>query len=193
MQKVSFITNSCKKLPERLIYNTKNNSYFKERETARIFDTKKSIILGEIITEPANFTCFRTKFPAVKSLSIIKLRAYIRNKGVGTDLLNFAKRRSHQKGCEGRMHLISSDCYDNENPPHVFYRKYGFTSHETNKLKEIDSHIATDKPEYFLFEELGMFYPPDTHKGEVIKKDIDKTTLDCENTLKKFIKSLFSK
>lgn len=196
MLKVNYITKPYKRIPDRLIFNTKKEyplCPIFNREIARVIEIRKSRILGEIITEPVTSDIFGTQSPPVKSLSIVKLKSFVRNEGVGTDLLNFAKRLSVEKGCEGRIHLVSSDCYDKENPPHVFYRKFGFTSHETEKLRDIDSQIATGTPEYFIFEDLGMFYPPEKFRHEFKKKDIDKDAVDCKNILKNFIKSLFSK
>ena len=41
--------------------------------------------------------------------------------------MDFAKARSYQKGCEGRIFLTSDiNTMESKIPPHIFYRKQGF-------------------------------------------------------------------
>lgn len=165
MPTINYITRPTK-LPERLIYKTRQeysilNEAFKDREIARIFEPRTSKVLGQVIFEPTDsFTYFGRSSTPVSSLGIVNLKAYVRNQNVGTDLLNFCKNQSYEKGCKGKMHLVSSDCYDEDFPPHTFYRKYGFDSFEKEKLNSIDSQIHTGYPEYFYFGDITMFYTP---------------------------------
>lgn len=69
-----------------------------------------------------------------QSFLVEKLFAYKRNCGVGTALINIAKKESVRNFCTGNVHLISSSMYDRANPPHIFYRKQGFDFNEYCKV-----------------------------------------------------------
>ena len=115
-----------------------------------MFSSKTGEYLGEMITYPQDFYYFNLEVPGVRSLYIDYLKVFKRNEGLGK-----------QKGLNGRLHLISSDCYDKANPPHVFYRKYGFDSRNVDKLKELDNAISQPKHK-FSFNNIAMFFPPKT-------------------------------
>ena len=151
---------SSKNLPEYLFYSKTLNKK-KSLEIHRMISTKTSEYLGEMITHPQDFYYFNLEIPRVRSLYIDYLKVFKRNEGLGTKFLDFAKTISKQKGLNGRLHLISSDCYDKANPPHVFYRKYGFDSRNIDKLKEVDDAISQPKHK-FSFNDIAMFFPPKT-------------------------------
>lgn len=154
-----------KQPPEILIYcckQTENNSVYK------MAHTKTGNYIGEMIVHKQKFHYFAMETPGVDSLSIDYLKVFKRNQGFGTKFLNFAKSLSYEKGCNGNMHLISSACYDKGNPPHIFYRKYGFDSKNTKKLNEIDKAIITGKKNEFQFDSIGMFFPAKSQIGEAL-------------------------
>lgn len=150
-------------------------------ESHRMINTKTGEYLGEIITYPQDFYYFNLEAPGVRSLYIDCIKVFKRYKGLGTQFLNFAQVISKQKGCNGRLHLISSDCYDKTNPPHTFYRKYGFDSRETKKLKEVDYAISNSKHK-FSFNNIAMYFP----QKPQIKKILPNTEL-LHTTLKQYI------
>lgn len=151
---------SPKKLPEFLFYSRTLNKE-KSLYYHRMFSFKTGEYLGEMITHPQDFYYFNLEVPGVRSLYIDYLKVFKPNEGLGTKFLDFAKTISKQKGLNGRLHLISSDCYDKANPPHVFYRKYGFDSRNVDKLKELDNAISQPKHK-FSFNNIAMFFPPKT-------------------------------
>lgn len=152
---------STKKLPEYLFYSQILNKE-KSIVSHRMLSTKTGEYLGEMITYPQDFYYFNLEVPGVRSLYIDYIKVFKRNEGLGTKFLDFAKAISKQKSLNGRLHLISSDCYDKEKPPHVFYRKYGFDSSNINKLKEVDDAISQPNHKFF-FNNIAMFFPPKTH------------------------------
>lgn len=152
------LSNCSKKIPEYLFYSQTLNKE-KSIESHRMINSKTGKYLGEIITYPQDFYYFNLEVPGLRSLYIDRLSVFNRNKGFGTKFLNFARVVSKQKGCNGRLHLISSDCYDKEKPPHIFYRKYGFDSRDLKKLEEVDDAISQPNKK-FTFNSIAMFFPP---------------------------------
>lgn len=152
------LSNCTKKLPEYLFYSQTLNKE-KSIESHKMLNTKTGEYLGKMITYPHDFYYFNLEVPGVRSLYIDCLKVFNRNEGLGTKFLDFAKVLSKQKGCNGRLHLISSDCYDKEKPPHIFYRKYGFDSRDVKKLKEVDAAISNSNNK-FTFNDIAMFFPP---------------------------------
>ena len=78
--------------------------------------------------------------------------------------MDFAKSLYGELGCEGKVVLDASTTpYDPHNPPHIFYRKNGFTSDDKKMLKKIDKHIKKGKQlDYKTTPAIRMYYPPDT-------------------------------
>ena len=145
-----------KEPPELLIYGFKQNQH---NSGYKMVHTKTGNCVGEMIVHNQQFHYFRFETPGVDSLSIDYLKIFKRNQGFGTKFLNFAQSLSKKNGCNGNMHLISSDCYDKETPPHIFYRKYGFDSNDKKKLNEIDKAIINGKKTQFNFDYICMFFP----------------------------------
>jgi len=82
-------------------------------------------------------------------------------KGLGTILLNAAKRYSQQLGLEGRFHVDASSLKQYEYAPHVFYKKYGMNTGRPSIDKKLDLYIQKRKNATGLdFKILTMFYPP---------------------------------
>ena len=64
-----------------------------------------------------------------------------KNQGWGTRILEFAKKYSKQIGCNGFMTLKADGSYTPKRIPHIFYRKFGFSTLESNTDKELDRFI----------------------------------------------------
>lgn len=111
-------------------------------------------------------------------LAIDFLEVSDKNKGVGTKILKFAKNCSEKMGCNGYMVLKSDSSYTPEKIPHLFYRKFGFSTFDKKTDKKLDKFInskqnATSKD----FPCLIMHYPPQvekTNKGLEFLYDIFK-------------------
>ena len=83
----------------------------------KMIDARSRSVLGEMIT---------TEYPDY--LYIDSLKANVRKQGIGKTLVNIAKKESREAGYDGKLRLISSCVLDSKNPPHVFYRKQGFST-----------------------------------------------------------------
>lgn len=101
-------------------------------------------------------------------------------RGLGTVLLNFATKYSEQLGYNGRFHVEASNLKNEEEVPHVFYKKFGMNTGRRSIDKQLDVFVQQGKnATYMDFKTMPMFYPPIQYE---IK---DKTPL-----LKRIIKSI---
>ena len=84
-----------------------------------------------------------------------------RGKKIGTKILNFVEQLSKKEGLEGKIRVLAS-ILDKKSmkPPHIFYRKYGFTSDDKIALSQIDKYIANNQPLPQLFKPIYMYYVP---------------------------------
>ena len=99
-----------------------------------MFDLKKNKYIGEMFIE-------KRRELQIESLEIITSE---RRKGYGTKFLNFAKNLSKKMGLGGNMRLLAGATESGgEIPPHVFYRKYGFTTNNKIILNRIENSIKT--------------------------------------------------
>ncbi len=69
-------------------------------------------------------------------LAIDFLEVTDKNIGIGTKILKFAEEYSRQIGCKGFMTLKSDTTYMPERNPHIFYRKFGFTTYDKGSDKQ---------------------------------------------------------
>lgn len=144
-------------IPTKLIYNPIGSDFYK------MFDTKTGNIIGEMIAYPT----------INQDIYIDRLLIYKeKRQGNGTKFLNFAKNMSKNFGFEGRMFVCAGTLPEDPfNPPHIFYRKYGFKPEYKNYSKIIDKHIKKNKQlNYRTTPEVMMYYNP----KEIIK---NKTTI----------------
>lgn len=114
---------TLKTIPKRLIYP--------EFDTYTMFSTDSFQVLGRMRANPMKMVdnSFYRRIPKnTLSLYINQLDAFVKNSKVGTDFINFAKRLSHQKNCEGRVHVIAYNVDCPKQPPHKFYKKMGFVA-----------------------------------------------------------------
>ena len=107
-------------------------------------------------------------FPSFKSEDSFYI-SFVRShkKGMGTKLLNFASMISKKMGGGGKFHLIASERYSTKPiPPHIFYRKYGMNSLESDLIFKIDRYLKGkmclenidfyDTPMYFIPRKNGQ-------------------------------------
>ncbi len=159
-------------LPEYLIFHSKrNNKEYKNYDFYNIFDIKNNgSHVGELVTQiediPLALAGFYPEGDLKPSLKIVKLVLFKRSQGLGSKLIQFALKRSREQGLNGRVHVLSSDMYDSERPPHIFYRKNKFSSRSKNLLKIIDNCIITGEEKPFKFHDIRMFYAPECRIGE---------------------------
>lgn len=135
------ITRPIQKLPNILIYKFPEPPLifgYTYRHSGKpvlyhMVDTKTGKFVGEmvghIVTHDSSIKqdFYPIKEP-YKSFYIAELKMNERFKGYGRKFIELAQNLSKKSGCNGRVHLVSSRYLDLQNPPHVFYRKCGFTS-----------------------------------------------------------------
>lgn len=160
-----------KKLPKRLIYHRKVKTPLEEKyDVFKMFSTQTGHELGMLATLPdvkkIELSSYYPKGDWKPSLYIMDLHSFERDKGVGTMFINFAKILSEKLGMHGRLHLISSDMYDKSRPPHIFYRKQGFTSRNVKRVKEMDEYLLGQASDLHKFHSLRMYYNPNAKLGE---------------------------
>lgn len=146
------ITRPVKNIPQNLIYQIPNTNLY------RIFRKNEGQMLGEMIAYPIENNIF------IESLIIYRNR----REGLGRTFLDFAKNLSKKYGFKGRMSLEAGTLsVDPFNPPHIFYRKYGFSVPDKKLLKTIDEHISQNKQLDYLKTPLTiMYYNPTKQKKE---------------------------
>ena len=141
------------KLPEILIYNPYGTNLY------TMISTKEKKFLGRMIIH-SNIN---------HQIEIDELTIFSRRRqGYGTKFLDFAKNLSRQYGYNGHMVLnASSTPYDPQNPPHIFYRKYGFTADNQKMIRKIDKCIKKGKQlDAYQTPALIMYYPDDKPKKQ---------------------------
>lgn len=135
-------------IPTRLIYNPNGSDFY------RMFNTKTGNVIGEMIAYPT----------INQDIFIDRLLIYReKRQGNGTRFLNFAKNLSKKYGFKGRILVCAGTLAEDPfNPPHIFYRKYGFTSDNKKILNLIDKHINKNKQlNYRTTTNLMMYYNPE--------------------------------
>lgn len=137
------------KLPKLLIYNPHGTNIY------RMINTGNGKCAGTM-----------TAYPAInRDIHIKELLIYNeRRQGCGTAFLNFAKNLSKSQGYKGRVSVVAGTTpYDPHNPPHIFYRKAGFTTDDSKMLKKIDKCIRKGKQlDYRTTPSILMYYPDTT-------------------------------
>ena len=118
-------------------------------------------------------------------LAIDFLEVTDKNIGIGTKILKFAEEYSRQIGCKGFMTLKSDTTYMPERIPHIFYRKFGFSTFNKSTDKQLDKFInhnrnATKKD----FPCLLMHYPASDIKNV-------KLNVKLKNLLKYIIQKIW--
>lgn len=136
-------------LPRTLIYNKSKSSLY------TMMTTQNPRIVGTMWASPK-------KIDNKNFFEIILLVIDERRKGFGKEFINFAKNRSYQKNCEGRVFLTSDiNVFESRKPPHIFYRKQGFTSNDKAYLKKIDQFIKEGKEMTYKDNKcIYMYYEP---------------------------------
>ena len=102
--------------------------------------------VGNMVAHPERIFDKFTYYPKIKnyaSLYIANLfiNKNFRSKGAGKAFLNIAKRESYRRNCDGRVHLIAEHADLRQPPPHIFYRKQGFSTQFLSTLEKIDKII----------------------------------------------------
>lgn len=150
-------------VPRILIYNKPKTSLY------TMMSTKNPRVVGFMWALPTEF-----KGKRFFEIPWFAINPKDRRQGFGKQLMDFAKIRSCQKGCGGRIVLTSDiNTMESNIPPHIFYRKQDFTSDDKQFLKKIDSFIKEGKEmTYRDSKTMIMYYEP--KKENFIQKLVKK-------------------
>ena len=173
-----------KHIPNILIYTVekplRNGAI---RHYSKLIDLQQGKLLAYMNTEKELITKDQMIVP---SLYVDVIKSFYKNKGYGTQLMNYAKKLSDKLGCEGNIHLIASSEFDPKRAPHMFYRKFGMNTGNYLIDSKIDKFIRKNKKATREdFPSIEMYYPP-------VKSDINPDELPKRNN-ESFWKSLFKK
>lgn len=140
----TFMQKITTKIPNILFYNPPNTNSF------RMIDRKKSAYIGEM-------SVLKRKVLFLESFHIFP---DYRKQGYGKKFLDFAVNLSKKLGLNGNLRVLAAViAKDSDNPPHIFYRKYGFTSDNKKILKQIDEAIKNKQQLHpFNTPPLYMYY-----------------------------------
>ena len=138
------IWNRLSKIPDVLIYSKTPNKKI-------MVNTKKGSIIGEMYIEP------RQNFAYIAELFINPKE---RGKGYGNRFLDYAQDYSRENGCNGNLGVMAGAMGNESKSPHIFYRKYGFTSPDTKRIAEIDSYIKKNQTLPDLYPHMNLYFEP---------------------------------
>ena len=143
-----------KPLPRALIYHNPKSKIH------TIFSTKTGETIGRIEAKPLEKYLWIDKFDIFKH----------RREGYGKELMNYAKHYSKQKS-SGKIMLIASPTeFDPVNPPYIFYRKQGFSTHSKSTDSLIDKYIKKGKQfKTFQIGGIYMYYTPQKNLSKLEK------------------------
>lgn len=161
----STITPPQKFSTERIVYNKWIKTNHGPMINYRMADIKQGAYVGQMYARPVTETIFSSYYPALHSydsfkIEEIRIEPNERRNGHGASFINIAKNESRRYNCNGRVHVNASRIFDRENPPHIFYRKQGFTSIFKNKIRYIDECIRKHKKMSLeMADNLEMYLP----------------------------------
>ena len=169
------------KIASDFVYeHTVNKVMHPNQDIFSVYDSDKSNKLGTLV-------CHKSELPLRPNyensvLAIDFLEVTPKNKGVGTKILKFAEEYSRQTGCNGYLIVKADGSFMPERIPHIFYRKFGFSTFNKETDKKLDKFItrklnATNKD----FPCLLMHYPPQAEK-------IPTVLQKCAEILRKMFK-----
>ena len=139
-------------LPKGLIYNVSNKNLY------NLVDTKNGVKVGKMFAYvDKDYHLLYKKFPYldVFYIDLLEIKKTERNKGWGKYLIDFVKKESYSKKCEGRVTL---EAYNPDKPPHLFYKKLGFQTAFKEENQEMDECIKLGK-NFRICDILPMFLP----------------------------------
>lgn len=129
-----------------------------------MIDTKTGNYLGTMEGGPVVYNdkdkMFYPQRKPYKSFYISYLNSTEEGFGHGRQFIELAKKESKKYNCGGRVHLIASRVYSPQSPPHLFYRKCGFTSNFEKINKYMDKCILLSrKMDWTKANNLPMYLP----------------------------------
>ena len=134
--------NISPKMPDVLIYSSSPHQKY-------MIDTNSQKVVGRMYIDA------RIGFAKILELIIDSSE---RNKGYGKKFLDFAQIYSKEHNCGGNLKVDAGQLSDLDLPPHLFYRKYGFSCDDKAVLADLDKHIKENKPLPNLYPMTPMYF-----------------------------------
>ena len=157
-------------LPKGLIYHTKGKDEY------RLIDIAARKLVGRMTAFDIDvqYDKFYKLKPGQKIFHIftLEIEQFCQNNGWGSYFIDFAKKESYKRNCEGRVSLVS---YNYDNPPHTFYKKQGFITIDKRTNKELDYCLKCGVRSC-LREDLNMYLPVDTTENTMQNSEIEKAS-----------------
>lgn len=154
-----------KELPKELIYKRRINTVMKPTQVEYVFfSTTGDKNWGEVVLHKRNDWDLLENFRG-PYLIIDWIKTEQKDKGLGRTILKFCENYSKQIGCNGKMILLADPSYRPEKIPHLFYRKFGFTTFDNKLDRKMDRFIKNEQNatvEDFSTE--LMYYPEPAKK-----------------------------
>lgn len=136
-----------------------NKQMYPEQARFVLFSKKTGEVEGEMLCHKSSVD-LRDDYLG-KTLAIDFIRANERKQGVGTVLIDFAKKLSAQMGCNGYIFLKADPFITPNSAPHIFYRKCGFSTLDEKFDSKIDKYIKKNKDASWKdMPAKLMYYPP---------------------------------
>ena len=158
-----------KNIPKLLIYKKDviSNQYGIVSQY-RMANTQTGEYAGEMYARKVTENMFSQYYPSLTPYDTFKIEYLATedsNQGYGSAFIKIAKKESFRNGCQGRVTLDASRVFTPKKPPHIFYRKQGFTSIYTDRIKYIDKCIKEKRQLHWtMADNLPMYLPLNTQQ-----------------------------
>lgn len=156
---VSKLSSKKQALPNFLFYERKVSSSVSKQKEYVAFSTKNPKVWGELILRKSNVQ-HREDY-AGPTLAVDFILSKLKDKKLGTAMMNFAKNYSKQNGCNGYVILRADGSLSPQRVPQIFYRKQGFSTLDKKRDAKMDEFIKKDSfatTKDFVVD--IMHYPP---------------------------------
>ena len=161
------------KLPDKLIFLRNVNTVMHPAQKEFVIFSPKTKNLAGIMRCHESCLDLRPDYKGM-SLAVDFIETYTKNRGYGKALIEFAKRYSKETGCGGYVFLKAVHTFSPMKVPHLFYRKLGFTTLDSETDKLMDKFIKQNKTASAGdFSPMLMFYPkPETQEKDNIAEQL---------------------
>ena len=175
-------------MPKGLIYRPKNGDRYK------LIETKTGRVIGKMVAFPTKSDSFEENFYNISPnkdifyINSLEIVYWKRRQGWGEYCMDFAKRESFRRGCEGRTFLVA---YEYERPPQLFYKKQGFVAVDKEMDKKLDLLLEQGLSPHRCGT-VDMYLPLEEMKKYNVPRALPEVKKGFVQTVKEFFKKHFS-
>lgn len=164
--------------------HTVNKVMHPNQDVFKIYNLDKSKRLGTLVCHKSELQLRPDYDKSVLVVDFLQVNA--QNQGIGTKILKFAEEYSKQVGCSGYLTLKADVSFLPHRIPHIFYRKFGFSTFNRSIDAKMDKFISKKlNATMYDFPCLLMHYPPKPKKASKISQIYTKIIKKCENGFRK--------